>query len=97
MYYNYGSDIRSSSGNISVQAVEELIAFSLRIPRRLAKGAEAAARELGLSKSEYARRAIEELNHRVMQERIAKLSHSLAAASAAAAQAMDAASSDGLE
>lgn len=77
--------------------MEELIAFSLRIPSSLAKRAESAARELGLSKSEYARRALEELNHRVMQERIAKLSHRLAAASAAAAQEMDAASHDGLE
>jgi predicted DNA-binding protein len=77
--------------------MEDLIVFSLRIPRRLAKGAEAAARELGLSKSEYTRRAIEELNHRVMQERMAKLSRRLAAASAAAAREMDAASSDGLE
>lgn len=78
-------------------SVEELVAFSLRIPRWLVKGAESAAHELGLSKSEYARRAIEELNWRVMQERIAKLSHRLAAASAAAAQEMDAASHDGLE
>jgi hypothetical protein len=77
--------------------VEELIPYSLRIPRSLAQGAEAAAHELGLSKSEYARRAIEELNWRVMQERIAKLSHRLACASAAAAQEMDAASRDGLE
>ena len=77
--------------------MEELIVFSLRIPRWLAKSAESAARELGLSKSEYTRRAIEELNYRVMQERIAKLSHRLAAASAAAAQEMDSASGDGLE
>ena len=77
--------------------MEDLVAFSLRIPRSLAKSAESAAHELGLSKSEYTRRAIEELNHRVMQERIAKLSHRLAAASAGAAQEMDVASGDGLE
>ena len=77
--------------------MEELVAFSLRIPRWLAKSAESAARELGLSKSEYTRRAIEELNDRVMQERIAKLSHRLAAASTAVAKEMDAAIGDGLE
>lgn len=77
--------------------MEELISFSFRIPRWLARGTEAAARQMGLSKSEYARRAIEELNHRVMQERIAALSRSLAPSSAAAAQSMDATSADGLE
>jgi hypothetical protein len=77
--------------------MEELIAFSFRIPRWLAKGTEAAAKEIGLSKSQYARRAIEELNHRVMQERIAALSRRLGPASAAAAAAMDSTSADGLE
>ena len=79
-----------------VPHMEELIAFSFRIPRSLAQGTEAAAREMGLSKSEYARRAIEELNHRVMQQRIAALSHRLASSSAAAAESMDSTSADGL-
>ena len=77
--------------------MEDLIAFSFRIPRALAQGTAAAAKAMGLSKSEYARRAIEELNHRVMQERIAALSHRLTSSSAAVAESMDATSADGLE
>jgi hypothetical protein len=77
--------------------MDELIAFSFRIPKLLAMGTAAAAKELGLSKSEYARRAIEDLNHRVMQDRIAALSQRLAAESAAAAHSMEASSADGLK
>ena len=77
--------------------MEELTPFSFRIPKGLAKTVEAAAKQLGVTKSEYARRAIEELNHRVMQDRIAGLSRRLAAGSAAASRSMDATSADGLE
>lgn len=51
---------------------------------------------MGLSTSEYARRALEEFDHRMMQERIAELSQRLASHSAAAAQATEASTSDGL-
>jgi predicted transcriptional regulator len=76
--------------------VEELTSFSFRIPKALAARIEAAAARLGMSKSEYARRAMEEFEHRMMQKRIADLSRQLGAESAAAAELMQAASSDGL-
>jgi predicted DNA-binding protein len=77
--------------------MDDLIPVSLRIPKALSARAAAAAKELGLSKSEYFRRAIEDLNHRVMQERMAKLSQRLAADSAKAARSMDSSGADGLE
>jgi predicted DNA-binding protein len=76
--------------------MEDLITFSFRIPRSLAGNIEVAAKQLGLSKSEYARRALEEFDHRMMQERMAQLSHRLAAHSATVAAAMDESTSDGL-
>ena len=76
--------------------MKELTSFSLRIPKALARNIEAAAKRLGLTKSEYARRAMEEFDHRMMQERIAELSQRLASHSAAAAEAMDASTGDGL-
>ena len=77
--------------------MEDLISFSLRIPRALAASIEATAKRLGVSKSEYARRAMEEFEARLMQERIAELSRKLATQSAAMARSMDSSSSDGLE
>jgi len=50
-----------------------------------------------VSKSEYARRAMEEFEERLMQERIAELSRQLAAHSASAARSMEGSTSDGLE
>ena len=76
--------------------MEELTSFSLRIPKALARNIEAAAKRLGLTKSEYARRAMEEFDHRMMQERIGELSRRLASHSAAAAQAMESSTDDGL-
>ena len=76
--------------------MEDLITFSFRIPRALAGNIEVTAKRLGLSKSEYARRAVEEFDHRMMQERMAQLSQRLAAQSTAAAQAMDESAADGL-
>lgn len=76
--------------------MDDLTSFSLRIPKALAHSIEAAAKRLGLSKSEYARRAMEEFDHRMMQERIAELSQRLAPDSAAASRAMDASTADGL-
>jgi metal-responsive CopG/Arc/MetJ family transcriptional regulator len=77
--------------------MEELISFSLRIPKTLAASIEATAKRLGVSKSEYARRAMEEFEERVMHERIAELSRRLAAPGASAARSMESSTSDGLE
>ena len=77
--------------------MEDLTSFSFRIPKSLAASIVTAAKQLGLSKSEYARRAMEELNERLMQERMAEISQRLAAQSAAAAQSMANSTSDGLE
>ena len=76
--------------------MDDLISFSFRIPKSLARNIALAAKRLGLSKSEYARRAMEEFDHRIMQQRIAELSKRVATQSAAAARAMDSTSSDGL-
>lgn len=70
--------------------------FSFRAPTPFIAETEAAARLAGLSRSEYARRAIEAMNRRVMEERIATLSRQLSALSLAEAEAMDNASADGL-
>jgi ribbon-helix-helix CopG family protein len=77
--------------------MDDLISFSLRIPKALAASIEATAKRLGMSKSEYARRAMEEFEERLMHERIAELSRKLAAHSDSAAQTMEGSTSDGLE
>jgi predicted transcriptional regulator len=77
--------------------MEDLISFSLRIPKALAANIEATAKRLGVSKSEYARRAMEEFEERLMQERIAELSRQLAAQGASVALSMEGSTSDGLE
>ncbi len=77
--------------------MEDLTSFSLRIPKALAANIEATAKRLGMSKSEYARRAMEEFEERLMQERIAELSRQLAGQSASAARSMEGSTSDGLE
>jgi hypothetical protein len=74
--------------------MDDLTSFSLRIPRSLAQNVEAAARRLGINKSEYARRALEEFDNRLMGERIAELSRRLAPHAAAAA--MEESIADGL-
>jgi predicted transcriptional regulator len=76
--------------------MESLTTFSLRIPKDLARSVAAEAKRAGLSKSEYARRAIEEFNRQHMQERMASLSTQLAAHSAAANAAMESSISDGI-
>ena len=78
-------------------SMDDLISFSLRIPKALAASIEATAKRLGVSKSEYARRAMEEFEERLMQERIAELSRRLAGHSASAAGFMENTTSDGLE
>ncbi|HUA23433.1 MAG TPA: hypothetical protein VMA54_04905 [Steroidobacteraceae bacterium] len=77
--------------------MDELVSFSLRIPKALAASIAATASRLGLSKSEYARRAMEAFEQQLMQERIADLSRQLAAHSASAAQSMEGSTPDGLE
>jgi hypothetical protein len=77
--------------------MEDLISFSLRIPKTLAASIEATAKRLGISKSEYARRAMEEFEEGLMHERIAELSRQLAAHSTAAAHSMESSTADGLE
>jgi len=77
--------------------MDDLISFSLRIPKTLATSIETTAKRLGVSKSEYARRAMEEFEDRLMQQRIADLSRQLAAHSASAAQSMEGSTSDSLE
>ena len=77
--------------------MEDLISFSLRIPKTLAASIENTAKRLGVSKSEYARRAMEEFEERLMQERIAELSRQLAVHSASAARSMEGSTWDGLE
>lgn len=77
--------------------MDDLISFSLRIPKALATSIEATAKRLGVSKSEYARRAMEEFEERLMQDRIAELSRRLAPHSASAARSMEDSTSDGLE
>jgi predicted transcriptional regulator len=76
--------------------MEDLTSFSFRISKSLARSIETAAKRLGLTKSEYARRAMEDFDQRMMQERMAELSQRLSGQSAAAARSMDASSSDGL-
>ncbi len=76
--------------------MDELTPFSLRIPKALARSIEAEAKRVGLNKSEYARRALEDFNQRVMHERIAEISVRLASQSAAEAQSMEPSTSDGL-
>lgn len=77
--------------------MDDPIFFSLRIPKALAMSIEATAKRLGMSKSEYARRAMEEFEERLMHERIADLSRQLAAHSDSAARSMEGVTSDGLE
>jgi len=76
--------------------MEDLISFSFRLPRDLAAGVEAAAKQLGLSRSEYARRALEQFQTQLMQERMAELSRRVARESADAAGSMEISGADGL-
>ena len=75
--------------------METLISF--RAPEPLVEETGKSAKLLGLSKSEYARRAIEAMNHRVMRQRIAMLSKKFSAKSLAENLALDAATLDGLD
>jgi predicted DNA-binding protein len=76
--------------------MEDLISFSFRIPRELAAGVEVAAKQMGLNRSEYARRALEQFQIQHMQDRMAELSRRVARQSADAACSMESTSADGL-
>jgi len=70
--------------------------FSFRATKPFVDETTQSAKLAGLSRSEYARRAIEEMNHRVMRERIGVLSKQLSAQSLAANAALDDTTADGL-
>ncbi len=70
--------------------------FAFRAPDSFIDETTEAARMSGLSRSAYARRAIEEANARAMQRRIAALSRQLAAHTGLEVDALDGASADGL-
>jgi predicted DNA-binding protein len=76
--------------------MDEMISFSLRIPREMAAGVEAAAKHLGVSRSEYARRALEQFQAQQIHDRMAELSRQLARQSADAARSMENSGVDGL-
>jgi len=70
--------------------------FTFRAPDSFIGETTEAARMSGLSRSEYARKAIEEANGRAMQRRIASLSRRLAASTDAELDALDSTAADGL-
>ena len=77
-------------------AMETQALFSFRVTKPFVDETTQSAKLAGLSRSEYARRAIEEMNHRVMRERIAVLSKQLSAESRAVNKALDDTTEDGL-
>lgn len=76
--------------------MSDLVTFSFRLPRELAAGVEESANQAGLSRSDYARRALEHYQDQAMQQRMADLSRQLAQQSADAARSMEASEVDGL-
>jgi hypothetical protein len=75
---------------------DSLTIFALSIPKDLAHRIAVEAKRAGLSKSEYARRAMKEFNQQRMEERMAHLSTKLAAHSAAAHADTESSISDGI-
>lgn len=76
--------------------MESTSQFVFRAPDSFVRETAEAARLSGLSRSEYARRAIEEANARAMRDRIASLSRQLAAQTVTEVEALDAAANDSL-
>lgn len=70
--------------------------LSFRATTAFAKKVGTFAKKMGVSRSEYTRIAVEELNRRVMSDRIKALSLELSAQSLSAAEAMDDSIGDGL-
>jgi hypothetical protein len=62
----------------------------------LAAGVKAAAKQMGVSKSEYSQRALEHFQVQHMQDRMADLSRRVAKESADAGRSMDGSSADWL-
>ena len=76
--------------------MEATAQFVFRAPESFVRETAEAARLSGLSRSEYARRVIEEANARAMQGRIAMLSRRLSAETQAETDELDATAADGL-
>jgi len=72
------------------------IPLTFRADREFVEQMDELARANGLSRSDYVRRAVMELNHRVMAERIAQLSRALSADHERISAEMDSATGDGL-
>lgn len=77
--------------------MESTTQFAFRAPESFVRETAEAARASGLSRSEYARRAIEAANALAMHGRVAQLARRLAAQTAAETAALDGASPDGLQ
>ena len=76
--------------------MEDLISLWFRLSRVLAVGVKAAAKQMRVSKSEFARRALEHFQVQHMQDRMADLSRRVANESADAGRSLDGSSADGL-
>ena len=72
------------------------IPLTFRADREFVEQTDELARANGLSRSDYVRRAVTELNHRVMAQRIAQLSRALSADHERINAEMDSATGDGL-
>lgn len=70
--------------------------LSFRAPESFIAEVASYAKLIGMNQSDYVRRAVVELNDRLMNERIANLSRELSAQSLAVANSMDGALGDGL-
>lgn len=70
--------------------------FVFRAPQSFIDETAEAARSSGMSRSEYARRAIEAANVQAMQSRMAVLSRQLADQGAVESEALDESTPDGL-
>ena len=77
--------------------MESSIPFVFRAPESFVRETSEAARLVGLTRSEYARRAIVVANASAMHGRIAALSRALAAQTAKENDALDGTSQDGLQ
>ena len=91
---NYNSHIHF---RFSKAAMEAQSLFSFRVTKPFVDETTQSAKLAGLSRSEYARRAIEEMNRQVMRGRIAMLSKQLSAQSLALNAALDDSTGDGLD
>ena len=72
------------------------IMLAFRADPALAAEVDEFARQSGVSRSDYVRRAVEEKNARVLEERVAFLSQALSAEHRQADEQLDATAGDGL-